>query len=463
LVSAFTVPIPMAIRPVRSLPPAVRRRPLLLLALGTVAWGTGCRGVALEGARDGTTTPAAAVAHTEALAAALEARFTRVYRAPRYAAARLRIARYAGAPSKLVNDTALWTAARTTREGAEREQEAFSSLVAGRYRFVEQPRAPVPVRVGDERHLVRLRQLSASEWGWHTEVEHAVGTITPEGAAALLRGWFRSLERTPGEIRADYRATFPRTAQALGRLVTLDSIATQRDGEGATQVTLRMQVRARQLQGTFPHFAAFIARYVEPARYRYRLADAAGTTWWDAQAADRVLTVRLRVRNGVLLPLGGGTRPLPDTVVLHADARAKVGLFSVGVSGMRGTFAIHRAAGERSWFLRFTEPPTWHLPLVAERLLATPLRRPFLGGGVQLRTGFRTGPQGQALLFRHIDLAVQESAIVRWLGNLGFTAVSEHEGAADEEEDRFLVELFRALRDDLTALSRALPAAAPPG
>jgi hypothetical protein len=100
---------------------------------------------------------------------------------------------------------------------------------------------------------------------------------------------------------------------------------------------------------------------------------------------------------------------------------------------------------------------------VAERLLATPLRRPFLGGGVQLRTGFRTGPQGQALLFRHIDLAVQESAIVRWLGTLGFTAVSEHEGAADEEEDRFLVELFRALRDDLTALSRALPAAAPPG
>ena len=452
--------------PLRSrlpVPCTTRRRPLLLPVLAAIPWLGACRAVPLEGTRDGATTPAAAVAQAEALAAALEARFTRVYRAPRYATARLRIARYAGAPSKLVHDTTLWTASRTTREGAEREQEAFSSLVAGRYRFVEQARAPIPVRVGDERHLVRLRQLSGSEWGWHTEVEHAVGTITPEGAAALLRGWFRSLERPPAAIRADYRTAFPRTAQALGRLVTLDSIATQRDGEGATQVTLRLQVRARQLQATFPHFAEFIARYVEPARYRYRLADAAGTTWWDAQAADRVLTVRLRVRDGVLLPLGGGTRPLPDTVVLHADARAKVGLFSVGVSGMRGTFAIHRAAGERSWFLRFTEPPTWHLPLVAERLLATPLRRPFLGGGVQLRTGFRTGPQGQALLFRHIDLAVQESAIVRWLGNLGFTAVSEHEGAADEEEDRFLVELFRALRDDLTALSRALPAAAPPG
>ena len=453
----------MSTCPPPSEPRAARYRPLLLVALAVVPWVGACRAVPLEVARDGATSPAAAVAQAEALAAAFESRFTQVYRAPRYAAARLRLARYAGAPSKLVNDTALWTASRTTRDGAEREQEAFSSLVAGRYRFVEQPRAPIPMRVGDERHLVRLRQLTENEWGWHTEVEHAVGTITPEGGAALLRGWFRSLERPPAAIRADYRAAFPRTAQALGRLVTLDSIATQRDGEGATQVTLRMQVRARQLQGTFPHFAEFVARYVEPARYRYRLADAAGTTWWDAQAADRVLTVRVRVRDGVLLPLGGGTRPLPDTVVLHADARAKVGLFSVGVSGMRGTFAVHRAAGERSWFLRFTEPPTWHLPLVAERLLATPLRRPFLGGGVQLRTGFRTGPQGQALLFRHIDLAVQESAIVRWLGNLGFTAVSEHEGAADEEEDRFLVELFRALRDDLTALSRALPAAPPPG
>ena len=38
-------------------------------------------------------------------------------------------------------------------------------------------------------------------------------------------------------------------ANDVGRLVTLDSIATQRDGEGATLVTLRMQVRARQLQG----------------------------------------------------------------------------------------------------------------------------------------------------------------------------------------------------------------------
>ena len=128
----------------------------------------------------------------------------------------------------------------------------------------------------------------------------------------------------------------------------------------------------------------------------------------------------------------------------------------------RGDEALAQPILAKHWTrFRDAEGPT--AALVAERLLATPLRRPFLGGGVQLRTGFRTGAQGQALLFRHIDLAVQESAIVRWLGNLGFTAVSEHEGPADEEEDRFLVELFRALRDDLTALSRTLPAAPPPG
>lgn len=420
---------------------------LLLLPL---AAGAGCRAVPLDTAAD----PAAAVAHVDGVASALEQRFTQVVRAPRYAAARMRIARYAGAPSKLVRDTALWTAMRTTREGAEREQEAFSALTGGRYTFTERARAPLPVRVGDERHLVRLRHLGGDVWGWHTEVDHAAGTIPPEGAGAFFRGWFRSLERPPAAIRADYRAAFPRTAAALGRLVTLDSVATRRDAEGATLVTLRMQLRSRQLRETFPHFAAFVARYVEPARYRYRLADGTGAEWWDARAEERVLTVRLRSRDGVLLPLGGGTRPLPDSVTLHVDAFAKLGLFTVGVSGMRGSFVQRRLAGERSWQLRFAEPPQWHLPLVAERLLAGPLRRPFLGGGVQLRLGFRTGPEGQALLFRHMDLAVEESPIVRWLGALGFTAVSEHEGPADEEENRFVAELFRAVRDDLAALPR---------
>jgi hypothetical protein len=396
--------------------------------------------------------PATAIAHVDGIASALEQRFTRVLRTPRYSAARLRIARYAGAPSKLVDDTTLWTALRSTRDGAEREQEAVSALAGGRYRFTEQARAPLPVRVGDERHLVRLRQLGGNVWGWHTEVDHAVGQVAPEGGAALFTGWFRSTERPAAALRSDYRAAFPRTAAALGRLVTLDSVATQRDTEGATLVTLRMQVQSRRLRDSFPHFAAFVARYVEPARYRYRLADATGAEWWDARAEQRVLTVRFRSRDGVLLPLGGGTRPLPDSVTLHVEGFAKLGLFTVGVSGMRGSFVQRRLPGERSWFLRFAEPPHWHLPLVAERLLSAPLRRPFLGGGVQLRLGFRTGPQGQALLFRHTDLAVEESAIVRWLGALGFTALSEHEGPADEEENRFVAELFRAVRDDLAAL-----------
>jgi hypothetical protein len=356
--------------------------------------------------------PATAIAHVDGIASALEQRFTRVLRTPRYSAARLRIARYAGAPSKLVDDTTLWTALRSTRDGAEREQEAVSALAGGRYRFTEQARAPLPVRVGDERHLVRLRQLGGNVWGWHTEVDHAVGQVAPEGGAALFTGWFRSTERPAAALRSDYRAAFPRTAAALGRLVTLDSVATQRD----------------------------------------TLADATGAEWWDARAEQRVLTVRFRSRDGVLLPLGGGTRPLPDSVTLHVEGFAKLGLFTVGVSGMRGSFVQRRLPGERSWFLRFAEPPHWHLPLVAERLLSAPLRRPFLGGGVQLRLGFRTGPQGQALLFRHTDLAVEESAIVRWLGALGFTALSEHEGPADEEENRFVAELFRAVRDDLAAL-----------
>lgn len=407
----------------------------------------GCRGPALAYGPD----LASARQAFDDVAEAIEARFTNVVRTPKFANARLRIARYAFAPSKLVNDSALWTAQRTSQTGPVRDLELHAGLTGNQYLFSARPSVPVPVRVGDERHVISLQRTGDDEWFWHTEVDHAVGTMAPARAADVFRALFASGERPSAAVRADYRAAFPRTTLAMGRLLRIDSIGTSGVADGSTLVTLRLVVVGDTVARSFPAFGQYIRKYVEPARYRFRLA-AGGVDWFDAQAADRRLTIRYRSRDGELQPLVGAARPLPDTLALHVDAMAKIGLFTVGVTNMRGEFVHVGTSRERGWAMRFTQEPTWHLPLIAERLLRSPLRRPFEGRGVVFRLGFRSGADGQTLLARTFDVAVRESAIMRFLGTLGFTAMSDYAGRVEDEENRFLAEAMRALRADMAGL-----------
>jgi hypothetical protein len=435
-------------RPITSRSMHTFRTVALVGSLALAATGTACRSVVAAHGSDA----AAARAHADALAMAMEHRFTRVDRSPKFAHARMRIARYALAPSKLVSDTALWTRSASTGTGATRDLEVAAALTNNRFVFSERPGALRPARVGDERHVIRLAQLGESDWKWSTEVEHAVGTMPPQRLNDVARAIFASMERTPAAIRADYGSTLPRTTRALGRLLVVDSIITTAQGDGSTLVAAHIVVEGARLRPAFPNFARYIEKYVEPARYRVRLADRTGGDWFDAHSDDRRLVIRFRSRNGELQPLRGGARRMPDTLALHVDARAKLGVFSVGFSRMQGEFVHVNRPADRSWAMRFTREPEWHLPLIAERLLRTPLRRPFEGPGVQFRIGFRTGEAGQTLLSRNLDAVVRESAIMRFLGNLGFGAMSDFAGKVELEENRFIAELFAAIRADLRAL-----------
>ncbi len=395
---------------------------------------------------------AAAKANFDALAASIEYRFSRVTRTPKFETARMRLGRYAFAPSKLANDSAMWTSMRSTRTGAERDLEVHGGLTGGQYLFTARQAVPIPAKLGDGRHLISLEQLGESDWIWRTKVDHAVGTMAPSRADDIARALFMSAERPAAAMRADYRAAFPRTTQALGRLLTIDSIASTPHADGSTQVTMQITVSGDRLKRGFPAFARYIEKYVEPARYRFRLSDRAGSDWFDAEARDQLLTVRFRTHDGHLQPLLGPARRMPDTLALHVDALAKISLFTVGVTGMQGQFVHVKNARERGWAMRFTKDPEWHLPLIAERLLRTPLRRPFEGNGMVFTLGLRSGAQGQTLLGRNFDVAVRESAIMRFLGNLGFTAMSEFAGAVEVEENRFFAEAMAAMRADVKAL-----------
>ncbi len=164
------------------------------------------------------------------------------------------------------------------------------------------------------------------------------------------------------------------------------------------------------------------------------------------------LVIRFRSRGGELQPLAGAARRMPDSLTIHVDALAKFGLFTVGVTRMQGEFVHVGGSAERAWAMRFTKDPEWHLPLIAERLLRSPLERPFEGRGLVFRLGFKGGPGGQTLFSRNFDVAVRESAIMRFLGNLGFGAMSDYAGTVEEQENRFIAEAFAAMRADIKAL-----------
>jgi len=135
------------------------------------------------------------------------------------------------------------------------------------------------------------------------------------------------------------------------------------------------------------------------------------------------------------------------------SALARIMVFNVGMTDMHGTFVQVRSPTERGWLMRFQTEPEWHLPLATKQLLRSPLRRPFEGSGVLFRIGLRNAPNSPTMLYRKFDLAVRESAIMRFIGSLGFTAMSDFSGGVEAEENRFLQEMFAALRADVRALA----------
>lgn len=419
-------------------------RAALILALGAIS----CRAASLAYGPD----LASAKSNADGVFSALEQRYTRVQRDAKFTAARMKIARYALTPSKIENDSTIWTE-RLGSTGATRVLSIDGANANGQYTFVTRAAAPLPLRIGDSRHVMRLSPLAEDEYQWATDVDHNVGMIPPSRAGNVFTALLASGERAPATIRSDYRAVFPRTMAAVGRLFVLDSVATSVQSDGSTIVSLRVFLDANRLRASNPQMAKYVDKYISSAKYHLRLTDKSGAEWFDANAptADRV-TLRFRSKNGVLQPLLGAARAMPDSLLFNVEAYAKFGMFTVGVSEMQGSFVHVHTPTDHGWWMRFQKEPEWHLPLAAKQLIRSPLRRPFEGSGVLFRIGFRNTPGAPTMLYRKLDLAVRESAIMRFIGSLGFTAMNDYAGGVEAEENRFLAEMFGAMRADIRAL-----------
>lgn len=387
------------------------------------------------------------------MASSVQFRFDTPTRDPRYEHARMRLARYALAPSKLVDDT-IWSSSR----GSERRLLAHGQRVGTLYKLTAATQVAPPARVGESRHFVSLDTLPDGDWRWRTQVDHAIGTVTPEAIRAVFAALLRSAERPAATIRADYRATLPRTTSAFGRLATLDSVRTVRLADGSTVATIGLRLHPDRITTAFPDFSRYLRKYVAPARFRFALRDHAqlgvhaNDTWFVAEGDDALILLRFRSRDGRLQPFDGPLRDMPDTLALHVDASMKFGPFTVGVESMRGRFVFVNTPTESGWDMRFADEPAWDLPPIAGRMVRGPLRRPFQGEGMSARLSVQRQGNGLSVIHRRTVLDVHESAIVRWLGNLGFTAMDDFAGRVEQEEARFLAEAMRAMRQDVSTM-----------
>jgi hypothetical protein len=207
------------------------------------------------------------------------------------------------------------------------------------------------------------------------------------------------------------------------------------------------------MRPSYPELARYLDKYLGPAKYHFVLSDRSGVALFDVAGANRSMAVRWRVQQGKLTSLFGPPRPWADTLVLTSDVTLKVKLFTVGVQGMVSEFVITNTGHDRGWTVVSQREPKWVLPFITEKILRSPLHRPFEGPGSMLRFSVRDSAGTQTMFSRRARLDVQESTIMRFVGSLASHAVGDLDTRVETEEDRFLRDGFAALQADLRALA----------
>ena len=229
-----------------------------------------------------------------------------IERGPAFDAARPKLARSALVPSRVFDEPDVWT----TREADVRQLDLFGHRDGEKYRLDMRPSAPPPEEAGDYRGRLRLSRIDdraassgrcARSWRWGRCGRPTSPTPSP-GSCAPRRG---SPKRRPGPARPQ---TFPRAAAVFSRLFRLETLELTPDG-GATAIRLGLRLDPDGMEETAPQYAAFLKKWAAPMRMSAAATDVSGAGWWSVEAADMLWTVRLRVRDGSLVPLEGTRRP----------------------------------------------------------------------------------------------------------------------------------------------------------
>jgi hypothetical protein len=415
-----------------------------------IAGGASCSDTLLSAGAS----PALAEARADQLFEAFAMRFNAVELAPKYESARLRLAQSALVPSRVFNDTAVWEARPSP---SLRVLYVNGTTTGGHYRLESRPALTTGARIGDTRHTIALEQIAPSVYRWDTNVDLSIGSLTAENASVLISAFLHSAEERSGrdarDARDDYRAALPRTTSVLGRGFSVDTLRVTPGGAGTSNVLLTLSFHPELMRPVYPALAAYLDKYLGPAKYHFALADRAGAPLFDVVGRDRAVTIRYRLQQGKLTSLNGPPKSWPDSLLLTADVSLKVKIFTVGFHSLLTDFVIANSGRDRGWTIVAQREPKWDLPFVTERLIRSPLHRPFEGAGALFRLNVRDSAGVQSVLARRARLDVQESSIMRFIGSLASHALGDLDAKVEIEEDRLIRDTFSALQGDLHILA----------
>jgi len=382
------------------------------------------------------------------LVEALADRFGPVDREPGFDALRPKLAGAALVPSRVFDDTAAWT----TRGGTWRAVELAGYAAGSAYRIGVRGEAPPPVAPGQYRSRVRLERVDGGRFEWTIEEELAAGPVRPSDLAAALDAAFRAAEASnETEARAALATVFPRARAKLGLLLHLEALDLRQDAHGATSVRLAVRLVPAGIRAFAPRYAAFLDKYATPIRTSAILSDPEGVPWWSLEASGNLWSIRLRVRDGSLVPLDGpADRRLPARLRATGDYATRMGRWGVGAKRLSVELELTRREGEKALAARFREEPEWEMPFLVDLFLGGPLRYPFEERGSEVRWGAGESTDGGTVLFGFYRARVRENWILRWLGGMTSQALGEFRRGAEQEADLYVRECLLALRDDLS-------------
>ena len=384
----------------------------------------------------------------------LATRFGPTERERAFEAVRPKLARAALIPSPLFDDASAWM----TRGDTWRALDLTGYTSGGLYRLGMRAEAAAPALPGQYRGRMRLQRLAGGRFEWTASDALAIGEASPSDlghASAAFLAWMQHANGDAAAARAALAKALPRATAQFGHLFRLEAVTLQPDADGSTAVRLSVRLTPAGLRGLAPRYATFVEQYVAPVRLSMIVADAGGVPWLGLEAADLLWTLRLRVRDGHLVPRQGPTdRRLPVRLRATADVATRLGRFGVGARRLIADLALTRTAGDVGLRATFVDEPDWQMPFLVETVLNSPLRYPFEAPGSEVAWSLRDVP-GTNLLERRYRARVSESWILRWLSGMANDAVGSFRDGAEREADRYHRACLLALRDDLAALDTA--------
>ncbi|HEX5438917.1 MAG TPA: hypothetical protein VFW98_17325 [Gemmatimonadaceae bacterium] len=421
-----------------------------LAALLLLASGTGCK-AAVTHLGEG---PADAGANADSLFVALGAHFGPYEMNAAMAAIEAPLARYSLIPSQLFGDSSIWSSGR----GDTRTLELGGHLRGNSYVMGKYAHVPPPTHPGDYHGTLRLQRIGREEYEWRVHDILAVGDVRVSDLSDALTAIFLAAQgNTDTRVRAGYQAALPRTTRVMSQLFSLDTIRLRAAPSGATDVMLDIGFHPQRMATQAPELARYLAKYVTPASGQVELYDDQGATWWTVDGSHDHFTMHFRVRGGSMVPLTGAPRSMPQRVHARIDLQTKFLVFHVGFQSLVADIALTREDHDKGFVAIFQHEPEWLLPPLVEHMLRTSLSTPFANGGSFLTFDVHDSTGGETLALREFSVAIQESSIMRWLGGLGNSAMSDYRQGAEKEADRWVGQLFTALRADTRALVPATP------